>query len=510
MPRRLGTLLLAGLLFTPAALAQTTSTPTPPPSGAKVDKEAGAKAEALGREARLAGAAGDLAKARDLFRQQLVYSPGDFQARYNLARVESKLGNAEAGLIELRAAIETGFDDLRRLRRDPFMQAVRDLDVYKKLDAAWGEVLDAHLGENIAFSRTFAPPESREIRDDELRIVIITNWDEEIIASSRQELSRLSQWAQKTVFPGLLDASEKALDPWVVVVLPDKAGFERWQEWYFGAKPMAPGGYAAVGGAYDHDTKRLVARDLGSTLRHEFMHVLHWRMCVRAGQIHPVWLQEGLCSLVEDYDLKDGSLRPAPSYRTNTAKRLTKAGGLLTIAALTSLDRDHFIGTRPMANYAQARTLFMFISDRQRLGDWYAEFTRRWSGVNTEEATRGAFEAALRMPMDEVEKSYRAYVRAMPEVPEQLASGRASLGVVVETGAGDGPVVVEVVRRDGAGLKLGDVVISIDGKPTRVTPELVRVLGTSLDGCYAPGASVVVRVKRDGKQIDVPLTLVPR
>ncbi|MBN8284156.1 PDZ domain-containing protein [Zoogloea sp.] len=289
-----------------------------------------------------------------------------------------------------------------------------------------------------------------------------------------------------------------------------EAGFERWQEWYFGAKPMAPGGYAAVGGAYDHDTKRLVARDLGSTLRHEFMHVLHWRMCVRAGQIHPVWLQEGLCSLVEDYDLKDGSLRPAPSYRTNTAKRLTKAGGLLTIAALTSLDRDHFIGTRPMANYAQARTLFMFISDRQRLGDWYAEFTRRWSGVNAEEATRGAFEAALRMPMDEVEKSYRAYVRAMPEVPEQLASGRASLGVVVETGAGDGPVVVEVVRRDGAGLKLGDVVISIDGKPTRDTPELVRVLGTSLDGGYAPGASVVVRVKRDGKQIDVPLTLVPR
>jgi hypothetical protein len=473
------------------------------------------RADELGREARRAGASGDLARARTLFRSQIELAPGDFQARYNLARVEAALGDPAEGLAQLRAATEHGFDDLRRLRRDPMMASVRALEGGAALEASWGETLAAQLERNLAASARFAPEGSRIVRDPDLRIAILTSWDPRIVAQAREELTTLAAWAEGGVFPGLSDVKERELDPWVVVVLPDKAGFERWQTWYFGGRPMGAGSYASVGGAYDQDTKRLVARDLGSTLRHEFMHVLHWRACSRVGQSHPVWLQEGLCSLVEDYDIVGGKLRPAPSYRTNTAKRLAKIGGLLPIATLTSMERDRFLGTRPMASYAQARTLFLFLAESQKLDAWYGAFVEAFGKApgDAGSAAAAAFESAFGMAMAEVEKSYRAFVRSLPDVPEQIASGGASLGVEVETGSGDGPVVVSIRRTDGVGLRVGDIIQAIDGKPTRDTPELVRVLSAPLGGLaggYSPGDSVTVRVRRGGTLLEIPLALVAR
>ena len=52
----------------------------------------------------------------------------------------------------------------------------------------------------------------------------------------------------------------------------------------------------------------------------------------RIGQGHPLWVQEGLCSLIEDIDVtaeqntKSGmeEIAPVASWRTNTAKRMVK------------------------------------------------------------------------------------------------------------------------------------------------------------------------------------------
>lgn len=472
-----------------------------------------AKADAIGREARKAGASGEFAKAAELFRQQIALAPTDFQARYNLSRVEAAQGHADVAMTELRGAIESGYDDLGRLKRDSMMKPVRELPQFKALEDSWGEVLDAQRDRNIEESKRFAPPGSAITRDDKLRLVFISSWDAKVLGDAKAELTRISAWAEKAVFPGLMDAA--ATDPWVVVVLPDKDGFERWQSWYFGGKPMASGSIAAIGGAYDHDTKRLVARDLGSTLRHEFFHVLHWRMCARVGQIHPVWLQEGLCALVEDYDMNGGKLVPAPSYRTNTAKRLAKIGSLATIGGLTSMDRERFLGTRPMASYAQARTLFLFLNEKDRLRSWYAAFVEAFGArpLDGAGAATAAFENSFGTSMAEVEKSYRQFVRDLPEVAEQIASGSASLGVEVEPGTGDGPVIVAMKRTDGVGLRVGDVILSIDDKPTHDTPELVRVLGGTLQGMaggYRPGDTALVRVRRGADTLEIPVKLVVR
>ena len=93
-------------------------------------------------------------------------------------------------------------------------------------------------------------------------------------------------------------------------------------------------------------------------------------------------------------------------------------------------------------------------------------------------------------PIADVDKQYRQWVRSLPEVAEQIKPGHAGLGVDVDPGTGDGPVIVAIPssiygRRNPAlssGLKVGDVITNIDGRPTRDLNELVRLLGTKKVG----------------------------
>ncbi|MBI1190786.1 MAG: PDZ domain-containing protein [Tepidisphaera sp.] len=83
-------------------------------------------------------------------------------------------------------------------------------------------------------------------------------------------------------------------------------------------------------------------------------------------------------------------------------------------------------------------------------------------------------------------------MRSLPAVPEEIRSGAASLGLEVDAGSGEGPVVLSFDRRTGAqGLHINDVITAIDGKPVRDMSELVRVLSG-----YKPGDEVEVSYRR--------------
>jgi S1-C subfamily serine protease len=89
-------------------------------------------------------------------------------------------------------------------------------------------------------------------------------------------------------------------------------------------------------------------------------------------------------------------------------------------------------------------------------------------------------------------------------------SGRAALGVQVRTvvdqsGTPIGAGVVEVVpggAADAAGIRPGDVIVKVDGKPTPTSEELGTVLAE-----LEPGAKVPVTVLRGGKETDVQVSL---
>jgi putative serine protease PepD len=86
-----------------------------------------------------------------------------------------------------------------------------------------------------------------------------------------------------------------------------------------------------------------------------------------------------------------------------------------------------------------------------------------------------------------------------------VRSGRAYLGVRVATIVGGGVVVSAIVSGGPAakaGIKQGDIVQAVDGKPTPTADVLVSVLAN-----LHPGQKVPVKLLRHGKKVTVTLTL---
>jgi len=457
----------------------------------------------LEREAAAAYGAGDFAKFESIVRREINLQPSNFVPRYNLACALALQGRSDEAMAELVGAVERGFVDRRGMLADPSLGALRERADFRALVSNWARVLERHRDAVVAAARAQFPSARAEANDDRLRLTYLSAFDEKGFVQARAEVARIADWAGASVFTDLFDADLTANDPWVLVILPDRRDFMAWAVANFG--PAALSSTSAIGGSYSHDNKRLVTQDLGSGLRHEFLHVLHWRDNARHGITHAIWVQEGLCSLVEDYDIaKGGALTPTISWRTNITKRLEKAGLMMPIEKFCALTRPQFMAARPLAMYAQARTLFLFLYQRGKLKEWYAAYNDTFAQDPTGlEAWKRAFPGSL----DDLNRDYRAWVRALPAVPEEIAPGKASLGFDVESGSGDGPVIVDVIasRRDSTNLIKGDVITAIDGRPTRDLAELVRVLSD-----YEPGATVEISYRRGTRHASTGLTLVPR
>jgi C-terminal processing protease CtpA/Prc len=213
---------------------------------------------------------------------------------------------------------------------------------------------------------------------------------------------------------------------------------------------------------------------------------------------------EGLCSLVEDYDTDDdGNLQPTTSWRTNTVKRLEKVSKLTPIETLAKMPPQTFSGNRPLANYAQARTFFLYLYQKGKLKAWYSAYVE---GYREDPTGVKAIELVLGRTIRDVNKDYRAWVRTLAEVPEQISTGMASLGIQIDAGDGEGPVVAAIDRRPGRpDLKVGDIITTIDNRPTRDNAELVRVLSS-----FKPGDTVEVGYRRGKNYGTTNITLIAR
>lgn len=423
--------------------------------------------------------------AADL-RRLCALEPASFVHPYNLACALALAGRPDEGGEALEHAVVLGFTDLHDLERDPHLDGLRAGASYRAIIDGWARILDATGARQADRERARFGGRYTQARDDRLRLSYLTAFDEQTFALARDEIGALASWWERRVAPIAQDPVRP--DPWVVVVLPTGEDYARWAADVLGPRS------ATVGGVYDHDAKRLVARDLGPSLRHELLHVLHWRSMSRLGQRHPVWIQEGLCSLAEDVDLlPDGSLAPAPSWRTNMARRLERAGRLPGWDGFVRMDSDRFVGTRPLANYAVARAIFLFLDSRGLLGAWYDAYTR---GFERDPTGLAAIEDVFDRPLREVEREFRSWLRALPEVPDTIEPGMATLPFDVGPGAGDGLVITSPVAGTGAtGLKMGDVILSVDGRTVRDERELARILSE-----LEPGAEVSIAYRRGTAQ----------
>jgi hypothetical protein len=452
----------------------------------------GQEASELMREADRALRERNIPAARDALERLLAERPDYPRGLVALAGVQAQEGELDAGVETLIDAIGAGYTEFHEMERSWALAPLRRHEGFLTILAGWRELLDARGEVDGQAALAMLGPGHRIERDEAQRINFVFAQREQAMRTAREDLEAVASWAETHLLPELAEDPSRP-DPWVTVLLPSAEDFMRLVR------------VRNVGGFYDHDQKRLVAQDLGPTLRHEFLHVLHWRLMTRTGQRHPEWIMEGLGALVEDIDLTvEGGLTPTPSWRTNIAKRQLDQNRLRSWESLFSLERSAFIGGRASAEYAHARAIMLFLWDRALLGAWMAAYVETYRQDRTGAM---ALERVFAAQLKEVEQDFRDWLGALPEVPEREEPGGASMGVTLTQGRGDGPRLDAFVpggaaRR--AGLRLNDVLVRLDGLRVWTREDAWRILAG-----LRPGDEVEAELRRGARDVRVVLTLDP-
>lgn len=491
----------AGLILGVCGLAAALALLIPLPHARAQDSDVAA----LQRRATEAFEKGDFGAARDALVKLVALRGDSAAAHYNLACARAQTGDLAGASASLLDAVTWGYVDFHHMAADPHLAPLRTTEAWEELMLGWRGLLDARGDANLDSARKAFVAGYRHEKDDRLRLVYSAAFDEKTFAEARAEIDAVARFAFEELFPSLSfdDGTDPRPDAWVSVILPTPEDFVR--------MVRSPG----VGGFYDNDRRRLISQDVGPSLRHEFLHVLHWRVLARLGQKHPDWIMEGLGCLVEDVARVEGpagpALRPLPSWRTNIVKRLAARNALAPLRRLANMPREQFVGSRPNANYAQSRAVMMHLRELGRLGAFFGAYCR---GYDADPTGVRALEEAVGTRLEEFDRAHKAWIAALPEVAERVRPGMASLGVVVGPGRGDGPVVEDVDRRPGRravpadggadALRARDVIVALDGEQTRTMEDLVRVLS----GCE-PGQAVDVDVRRGTRRLTMRLVLVP-
>jgi hypothetical protein len=174
-----------------------------------------------------------------------------------------------------------------------------------------------------------------------------------------------------------------------------------------------------VAGRYDHDQRRLIARDAGSALRHEFFHLMHYGHMERLGVPHAWWVQEGLAALYEDYELdEDGAITFLPNERTIVMRNRLRSSRVLPWPELFEMPAERFMA-RATVLYPQARSMFRFTAAQGRLESWYRAYVEHFDDDRTGVK---AFEVVFGEALEEIERQWRQWAMETPGVPGRQTS----------------------------------------------------------------------------------------
>jgi hypothetical protein len=434
--------------------------------------------------------AGDHARAATLIEEYLERRPNDPTMLYNLACAYAQSGRVEQAASALYRAVENGFRDLRHLRRDPDLEPIRHTELYKAIIEAEQRVAGERAEELIrGWRERFGTDDYRFEIDEKHRLAFATALDETSHREMREMLERQADVLIQTLFG-------EPPDYYVLIAVPTPAD----------ARELFKG-EASIGGRYEHAEHRLVSRDIGSSLRHEFVHAMHYGHMERLGirRPHALWVQEGLATLFEDYRINGGgSVTFLPNDRHGVIQRRLKHATVMPWRRFFELSADRFMSNAGWT-YPMTRSIFEFLAEREKLGAWYGAYIETY-----DEDTSGtrAFEEVFDEPLEAVEDQWREWLRERPAVDRRIDAGDAALGILSRpNSATDGVAIDEVLPGSAAAagrLRSGDVIVAIDGEPTRTFSELRGLIAGK-----AVGDQIEVRLRRNGRYRTTTLVLRP-
>lgn len=357
--------------------------------------------QALQDEAGAALEAGDFQAAAGLLEELVALAPEDGAARYDLACARALLGQTPAALEALERAVAAGFVDFARLASDPALEPLRAEPRYARLLAdapRWRERAAASATARVLAELRARGCEARyEVVVDPGGVVYLHAGSAARLAAVRERLDAFRRRARRDLLGAELPG------PLHVVLL-------------------TPGDAPALleegaGGLYSADTNVLYtdeeegpAPDGASVLLHELTHALHFADQAARGQAHPIWLVEGLASLLEAADVVDDRLVPRPEARLGELQEAVARGRALPWETLTRLDQPAFLADADLA-YAQARHVLLYLSERGLLRRFYDDYVEP-SSFEADPSGLEALEVALGRPIEEVERDWARWVLA--------------------------------------------------------------------------------------------------
>lgn len=466
-----------------------------------------ANAEALQRRIDRTLEAGRHAEALELIERYLVEVRREPIMLYNAACCRARLGDRDGAANALLEAVRAGFRSFDAMEEDPDLEAIRNHDIYTAILEARDRVSSGARAPDApsAPSAKRTEPSRRAARqnpleewrqrhgekdyvyesDPQRRLQYATSLDEESRVAMREMLGALADHLAGTLF-GEPPRYE------TLVAVPTLRDMRR----YFAEQTTT--------GMYQHGQRLLVTRDIGQSLAHEFVHLMHWGHMDRLRQHHPMWVQEGLAALYEDYDLEPdgGGIRFRPNTRHNVARRQVLTGSSLPWRDLFALSPNDFM-RKPLEHYPQARSIFEFLADRGKLVPYYQALVETYP---EDPSGAMAFERVFGRTLGEIERTWKDWLRQRGPIEDSISHGDASLGIRIAE-ASDGVRIAETIGRSAAraaGMRPGDVIVAMDGRPVRSSRELLLALAAK-----KVGDTVAVRFRRSGEYHETAATLRP-
>lgn len=437
----------------------------------------------------------DYEEALRLIDRAIARTPADSYLYYNRACAYALSGRPDEAAASLLDAVRRGFRDFAHMERDPDLESVRNHETYRAILEARRRIdRDAAQEQLEAWRRTYGERNYRYESDEAHRLLFATAIDEMAHNEMRRTLARQADEMSRSLFGGPPDYN-------VLIAVPSSEDARK----FFRDLGRRDATFDSpnVAGIYEHRYRRLVSTDIGASLRHEFAHVMHYGHMERLGQAHPLWIQEGLACLYEDYEFgADGAIRFLPNERHNVIRGLVRGGKAMPWKDLFTMPSERFM-ERAQATYPQVRSIFEFIASRGLLDEWYGHLCATFS---TSPEGIAAFERTFSQPLESTEREWRAWVSTSDRVDRTVSTGDASLGVAVED-MNDGARVTEVLRGSAAaeaGIRRGDIIVSVAGRTTSSAAEL-----TAAVAAMSVGDRVEVRVRRRGRYLTFYPTLQP-
>lgn len=472
------------LLGTAAGRADTAIATRPAASSPSEPSEADrVRAEALAQQSvdLLMKKKPDVLAAEAKLRQAIAILPEKAVFHYNLACILAMRGQTDQALNSLERATECGFTDFSILESDPDLDSLRGeprlaqiLSRKRQIAHAAGERALAELKRKFGDGYRYAV-------DEDQKLVFAADTDQTTLDALRGWIVAQENSQEAALF------SHKP-DEFIRIVVPSRPDYRR--------VIHTPG----VRGMYVDQTRTLYAEHLGQVMTHEFTHALHSADQRAYRQEHPIWLREGLASMYEAGDFVDGKLIPRDNFRLASVQMAARRNGLYAFAKLLRLQSLDFTSNPDLA-YGESSSLLLYLHEKKQLREFYDAYKASYDADATGQV---ALESTTGMTLTELEQAWKKWMLARPSPAPPRGPGGPSMGVNFKEGI-DGLNVTVILPNSPAaraGVKLGDILVGIDERPSRDYLSLWSVLAQ-----HKAGDPVTLHVRRGEAYLNVKVVL---